>query len=182
MPNEIEVKILEINKSSLKRMLEQIGAEKLFEGEMTAIFYDDAAQSLLQKKQLLRLRKEGTQHVLTFKKPVSQSDGVKIMEEIEVKVSDGELLNQILLHLGYRAAKTTQKFREEYEWNGCKVVIDTYMGDMAIIPPFIEVEAESIEKVHACVQVLGFEVKDCRAWNTYELYTHYRKKLGGEGE
>ena len=37
---EIEVKILEIDVASIKKKLDSLGAKKVFEGELTASYYD----------------------------------------------------------------------------------------------------------------------------------------------
>lgn len=172
---EIEVKILEINKPSLLTKLSDLGAEKHFEGELYAIFWDTKDSHFREKKQALRLRKEGTEVVLTFKSPISL-EAAKIMEELEVKVSDFETMCKILMALGYQNIKSTRKIREEYVLQDTKIVFDQYLDDLEYIPLFIEIESPNLESLYKVVYLLGYTEADCKNWNTYEIANYYKHK------
>ena len=64
---EIEVKVLEIDSVALKQKLTAIGAKQTFAGELRAMFYDFPEETITQKNDVLRLRKEGNQIMLTYK-------------------------------------------------------------------------------------------------------------------
>lgn len=172
---EIEVKILDINRVQILEKLSKIGAKQHFKAEFLAVFYDDEQQSIRQKKAALRLRKEGNKTFLTFKLPIS-TDQAKIMDEREVEVEDAEKMRAILQGLGYIEIKTTRKIREEFEWKKVKIVLDEYLDDMAFIPLFLEIEAESLEEIYETVDVLGYQKEDCNTFNTYELANFYADK------
>lgn len=173
---EIEVKILEIDQGALEKKLLALGAEKHFEGELHAIFYDFEDASIKERGSVLRLRKEGSETKLTFKSPVSR-DEAKIMNEYESGVEDMEAVQKILSHLSLKKAKETRKWRIEYLFGDCKVVIDDYQDDLAYIPVFMEVEAPDLATMKAVVRRLGYKIEDCKSWSTYELVEHYGELL-----
>ncbi len=170
---EIEVKIIEVNKPALLAKLAELGAEKHFEGELYAIFWDTKDSYFREKKQALRLRKEGEEVVLTFKSPISL-EAAKIMEELEVKVSNFEVMRNILMALGYQNVKSTRKIREEYILQGTKIVFDQYLDELGYIPLFIEIEAADLESLYKVVYLLGYTEDDCKNWNTYDIADYYK--------
>ena len=170
---EIEVKILDIDRTAVEATLLAAGASLIFDGEMVADFWDDAAGSLTASKSLLRLRSEGDHSVLTFKQPLPTQDGTKVMRETETIVSDAAAMREILRSISFSPKKTTQKRRTTYSLAGVLVLIDVYGGDMSYIPPFVEIEADSAEKVYSTAAALGFSREACLNWNTYDLMQHY---------
>ncbi|MEO0468246.1 MAG: class IV adenylate cyclase [Bacteroidota bacterium] len=169
---EIEVKILEIDVATIEKRLAEIGATKEFEHEFKAIFYDFPDGRIVQNKELIRLRKEGPQSVLTHKKALPSST-VKIMEETEIEVADFEVMDQILCKMGLLRTKETHKIRAQFQFRKVHIVIDNYQGDLANIPPFLEIEASNQTELEEMVEILGFRQEHCRNWNTYDLVKHY---------
>jgi adenylate cyclase class 2 len=169
---EIEVKILEIDRVRMEAKLKEIGATLDFDEELAAVFYDFPDNRLKAAGELLRLRKEGKAIRLTHKSPISHAV-VKQMEEWETGVQDWEAMQQILSKLGFLARKQTKKRRTQYEWQGTHVVLDDYQGELAPIPLFLEIEANNEAALFATVEALGFRREDCNSWNTYDLMKHY---------
>ena len=170
---EIEVKILEIDREKIETRLTELGAEKSFDDELHAIFFDFADKSITRGGGLLRLRKEGKETVLTHKKMIAKTTA-KIMEETETRVEDIQQMATILNHLGLEQTRETRKFRTQYEWGGAHIVIDVYQDALAAIPPFIEIEAPGQEIINKVVETLGFSPEDCKNWHTYDLIAHYQ--------
>lgn len=95
---------------------------------------DNAAESLRQRRCVLRVRVESGKSLLTFKGPVQPSP-VKAREEIETVVGDGETMLRCLEALGYNVWFRYQKYREEFALNDVVIAIDeTPMG------VFVEIE------------------------------------------
>jgi adenylate cyclase class 2 len=95
---------------------------------------DDAGESLRQRRCVLRVRVESGKSLLTFKGPVQPSP-VKVREEIETIVGDGETMLRCLEALGYNVWFRYQKYREEFALNDVVIAIDeTPMG------VFVEIE------------------------------------------
>ena len=84
---------------------------------------DDRQETLRQRRCVLRVRIESGRSLLTFKGPV-QSSVMKLREEIETVVGDGETLLKVFEHLGYRVWFRYQKYREEYALHDVVIAID----------------------------------------------------------
>ncbi|MGK0186079.1 MAG: putative adenylyl cyclase CyaB [Verrucomicrobiales bacterium] len=175
---EIEVKILEVDLRTLRSRLEELHAEPEFSGEMHAVFYDDESGAIREAGNALRLRREGEQSVLAFKKRL-RKDTVKVMDEKEVIVSCFDTMRQILAGLGYVEIAETRKWREEYllPESGAKVVIDDYHDRLECVPPFVEIEAASEAVVHETAALLGFSKVECLSWDTRDLAAHYQVEM-----
>ena len=170
---EIEVKILDIDVSAVLKRLGELQAQTEFEKrEFWAMFFDDPQGSIIARGDLMRIRKEGPEVVMTYKKKIA-NDTVKVMEELETSVADMPTMCNILKHLGLHVTQETRKLRSQYALEQGHVVIDEYQDYMSIIPPFLEIETDSREKLHEIVARLGFRPEDCKNWNTYDLMTHY---------
>jgi adenylate cyclase class IV len=63
---EIEAKILEVDPSRVRSTLAMLEAKKVFDDEMETFFFDLKTNSIANAKNVLRLRREGHQVVLTF--------------------------------------------------------------------------------------------------------------------
>ncbi|MCI4667581.1 MAG: class IV adenylate cyclase [Bacteroidia bacterium] len=171
---EIEVKILEIDRDQVEKRLLELGGVVSFDGEMTAWFFDTPDRQIKDRGDVLRLRKEGENSVLTYKKHISMGEA-KVMEETETLVDDPEKMSEILMAAGFEVIKHTRKFRKEYALHEAHVVIDNYQDELGPIPEFIEVEAENMEVLKRVVEGLGFGMDQCLNWSTRELVKHYLK-------
>lgn len=169
---EIEVKILEVNRQEVENRLIQLGARLSFDDEMSAWFFDKPGGEIYKRGDVLRLRKEGPQSVLTYKKHVSMGEA-KIMEETETVVADPEKMSLILQASGFEVIKHTRKYRTEYAMPDAHIVFDDYQDELGAIPEFIEVEAKDMDTLRKVVEMLGFSMDQCLNWSTKELVAHY---------
>jgi len=115
----------------------KLGAQRLGRAFETNIRFEDANNSLIKQKSLLRLRKD-TKTRLTFKsEPRSEDHEFKILKELEVEVSDFHIMKQILESIGFHKEQTYEKWRETFILNRTILCIDTLpYGD------FLEIEGE----------------------------------------
>ena len=74
---------------------------------------DTDDEQLRRRRCVLRIRTEGGKSRITFKGPVQQSS-MKVREEVETLVGDGEVLLRVLGELGLHIWFRYQKFREEF--------------------------------------------------------------------
>jgi adenylate cyclase class 2 len=110
--------------------------------------FDTDDQRLMQRRSTLRVRRENGITTLTFKGPV-QPGRMKMREEHETAVADGDALLRTLEGVGLRPWFRYQKFREEYAAPGVTIAIDeTPVGT------FVEVEG-SEEGILAAASGLG---------------------------
>lgn len=95
---------------------------------------DREDEQLRHRRSLLRVRTEAGKSRLTFKGPVQPSQ-MKLREELETVIGDGEVLLKILEQLGYHIWFRYQKYREEFARADVIIAIDeTPVGT------FIEIE------------------------------------------
>lgn len=110
--NEIEAKLLEVDKERVSEKIEDLGAKKAFEGKMRSEFYD-FPDGRIEENGLLRLRTKGSESFITRKIDVSQ-DEVKEKEEIEFDVSSPEEAKQFLRSIGLEKIYSNEKKRTKW--------------------------------------------------------------------
>jgi len=172
---EIEVKILNVDKRRIEETLISLGAEKVFDGHIETIFFDYKNRALAKAKNVMRLRKEDDRAVLTFKKFLGD-EAAKVVEEYEVVVSDMDNLKKILESLGLSVTDNMQKHRVSYRLGRSHFDLDKYEREYGHIPEFLEIEAENIDVIHKYAKLLGFTLEDCLPWSTEDLVNSYSKK------
>lgn len=84
---------------------------------------DNAAEELRKRRCVLRVRTEGGKSRLTFKGPV-QPGPMKLREELETVVGDGEMLLHVFRELGFDVWFRYEKYREEFTHEDVIVAID----------------------------------------------------------
>lgn len=176
--NEVEVKILDINREDIESRLLSLGARKTFDGEMCAVYFDRSDDSLKKSGDLLRVRKEGNECVLTFKKFVC-NEPAKIRKEFEVTVSDLESIRRVFEQLGFKEWLVVKKHRTSYELQGVNFELDKYLDAYDYIPEFLEVEARDMVTVFRYVKELGFRKEECLPWTFLDVAAHYSQNNQG---
>lgn len=178
MAPEIEAKILDIDVDAVIVRLRALGATVKFDGELDAIYYDHHDLGVRERKETLRVRKEGDKTVLAFKRKADKSSGMKEAEELEVEVADAQTLHAILGALGCIQYHRLRKHRIEFTLGDAHVAIDTYKGEVSFVPPFAEIEAPTKDEVLRVAALLGFPPESCLPWGGKDVEKHYRKEPG----
>ena len=176
---EIEAKILEINRPKIEKILTDLGAQKIFDGDIQTFFFDFKDNTIINAKDVLRLRKEQNQVKLTYKK-VNITQTAKVAEEYSVEISNFNTMKKILENLGLSIIEKMEKHRVSYKFEQARFDIDCYSGDYGYIPEFLEIEAENNDSIHKYAELLGFKAADCLPWSTQELIKHYSPKKSQE--
>lgn len=146
--NEIEIKFRVEDVRALARRLRAAGFRLVTPRthEMNTL-YDLPGEVLRVRKELLRLRKYGSEWTLTHKagKKVGRHSS---RVELETSVGDGKQMGLILLALGYSPSFCYEKFRAEWTDGKGQVVVDeTPIGNFCEIegaPPWIDVTAKKL--------------------------------------
>lgn len=135
---EIEIKFRIENLRELGRRLRQSGFRLVTKRthEMNTL-YDLPGQPLRQRGELLRLRKYGSEWVLTHKAK-GREGRHKIRVETETEVKNGPKMDTILRALGFAPTFQYEKFRAEWSDGKGHVVVDE-----APIGNFGEIEGPS---------------------------------------
>jgi predicted adenylyl cyclase CyaB len=177
--NEVEIKILEIDRGKAENMLIAAGAEKIFDGRIHAVYFDFGDSSIHKSGGTLRLRREGGRTVLTFKKDV-RDRSAKIREEEEVEVSDFGTMNFILEAIGLSAWLEMSKHRTTWQLGGTHFEFDKYHNSYEYIPEFLEIESTDVETAYRHAEMLGFSRQDCKPWDALEVAAYYSGRRSGQ--
>ena len=135
---EIEIKFRIDNVRDLNRRLRKSGFRLITPRthEINTL-YDLPDKSLRRRGELLRLRKYGSEWILTHKAK-GKAGRHKTRVETETKVADGAKMEAILRALGFAPTFRYEKFRAEWSDGKGHVVVDqTPIGD------FGEIEGQS---------------------------------------
>ncbi|RFS86346.1 CYTH domain-containing protein [Actinomadura spongiicola] len=115
----------------------------------------------------IRLRDTGAEVTLTVKEIID--DSVSGTRETEVAVSDFERTNAILGLLGYRPKSYQENRRESFVLDRARLEIDHW----PLIPPYLEIEADTEGDVLRVAALLGFNANDLTGENTIKIYRRY---------
>ena len=135
---------------------------------------DTEDEELRRRRCVLRIRTENGKSRLTFKGPVQPSI-MKVREEVETLVGDGEVLRRVLEELGLHVWFRYEKFREEFSHEDVVVAIDeTPVG------VFVEIEG-SEAGITQMAQALGRTVDDFVLESYRGLFLAHRAQFGLDG-
>lgn len=109
---------------------------------------DTSDERLRKRRSVLRIRIEQGRSLLTYKGPV-QPSSMKVREELETVVADGDTLLQLFQALGFDVWFRYQKYREEFGGDDVIVALDE-----TPIGVFVEVEGGEAG-IHAMARALG---------------------------
>jgi adenylate cyclase class 2 len=119
---------------------------------------------------VLRLRRYGRRHILTFKGPAVYDGPVKERSENEVEIESTETMLEILDQLGLQVVARYEKDREMWEVDEVSVVLDhTPMGD------FVEVEGPR-ERLEAVARSLGLDPSAAVKGSYLNLWREHRSR------
>ncbi len=164
METEYEVKILDIDVKEFQQKLKELGAKKVGENLQRRYVYRINPE---KSDKWIRLRQRGSRTTLAIKEIKSESiDGVR---ELNVVVDDFEKTNKLLNELNFQARAYQENKRISYILGDVKIEIDHWPK----IPPFAEVEADSIKRVMKTVKQLGFDEKDISTKSVRNVYRYY---------
>ncbi len=132
---------------------------------------DTDDESLRRRRCVLRIRTEGGKSLLTFKGPV-QPGTMKIRDEYETPVGDGEVLRRVLEELGLHVWFRYEKYREEYSAQNVTIALDeTPVGT------YVEIEGGEKE-IEIMTRALGRTSADFILDSYRGLFIQHREKHG----
>jgi adenylate cyclase class 2 len=135
---------------------------------------DTDDESLRRRRCVLRVRVENGKSRITFKGPV-QPSLMKLRDELETVVGDGEVVLRILEELGLHVWFRYEKYREEFSHEDVTVAVDE-------TPVGVFVEIEGTENgIMAMADALGRSPADFVLDSYRGLFLRYRDELGLNG-
>ena len=135
---------------------------------------DTEDESLRRRRCVLRIRTESGKSLLTFKGPVLPGS-MKIRDEYETVIGDGEVVQRVLEELGLHVWFRYEKYREEYAAEDVTIAIDE-----TPIGTFVEIEGGE-EGIRAMTIALGRAPSDFVLDSYRGLFIKLREKYGLTG-
>lgn len=182
---ELETRVVDIDVDKIRKILNDIGAEKVKEEYQINNIYDFEDNRLLNAKGYARIRitddRLNNKEVvyMTTKKMLSQGT-FKEMEENETIVEDKEAAVKIFTSLGLSLKESIKKYRESYKIKDSLVEID--INDKSFCPfPYLEIETYSEDRLKEILNLLGYTIEDTTSKTIYELLEE-RGLSKGEGK
>jgi len=164
---EIEAKILEIDPEELREKLEKIGASKVFEEQVKSEFYD-FEDGRIEENGQIRLRTIRDNSFVTRKIDVDD-ERAKVKEEVEFDVENPGEVRKFLKSIGLEKIESGEKKRAKWHKNSVEYVIDWYPE----IPPLLEIEAPSHQKLEKAFEQLGYSFEETVNWGSTKVHKHY---------
>lgn len=176
MAQEVEIKFQADDLRALNRKLRSAGFHlKTRRTHEMNTLYDLPGNVLRNRKELLRIRKYGSEWKLTHKSG-SKRERHSSREELETKVEDGNAMHGILTALGYSPSFRYEKFRAEWSDGKCDVVVDeTPIGN------FCEIEGKS-RWIDATAKKLGVRHEDYITKNYATLFAEWKQQTKSKAE
>jgi adenylate cyclase class 2 len=145
--------------------IEKLGYRVRTPRELEADQLYDRSTELRTQDKILRLRRRGLRATVTYKGPAQRAPH-KSREEIEVDVTDGAAMEQILAGLGYQPTFRYEKYRTTYahpDQPGLITLDETPIGD------FLELEGPAVWIDTTALQ-LGYSQADYLTASYASLY------------
>jgi adenylate cyclase class 2 len=138
------------------------------------VLLDTEDETLRRRGCVLRIRSESGKSLLTLKGPV-QPGAMKIRDEHETVVADGEVLLTVLRELGLHVWFRYEKYREEFGAEDVTVALDeTPVGT------FVEIEGGE-QGILDMARALGRSPADFILESYRSLYVAHRTRTGRAG-
>ena len=172
---EREVKLSFDSAESAREAVLAAGATPLLGRRLQEDALLDTPEGLLRdRRSALRIRMENGKSRVTFKGPVQPST-MKLREEVETVVGDGEVLLRIFGELGLQVWFRYEKYREEFSYDDVIVAIDE-------TPVGVYVEIEGSERgIETAAAALGRTTADYIVDSYRGLFLQERERLGTTG-
>lgn len=151
---EFEAKFYPVDKDKYREDLLKLGAKLIIpERKMVRFIADSRANNNISNNNYLRVRDEGNLVRLSYKTTADTNGQLSDQKEVDVDVSDFDKTVRILEQIGIRFNRKQETLREEWEYKGAQITIDTWPG----LETYSEIEADSEEKVRGIAEEFGFD-------------------------
>jgi adenylate cyclase, class 2 len=172
---EREIKLRFSSASEAREAVVAAGALPLYGRRLQEdALLDTEDEQLRRQRCVLRVRMENGKSRITYKGPVQPST-MKVREELETVVGDGEMLVRVFGEIGLHVWFRYEKYREEFSHEDVIVAIDE-------TPVGVFVEIEGTEQGIADMTVAIGRTSDDYIVDSYRsLFLQHREKYGLNG-
>jgi adenylate cyclase class 2 len=167
MNSEHELRVLEVSPSDIEEKIINAGGKKLQGRTLQRRYTYDVIPT--ERNKWVRLRTNGKKSTLAIKHVTGH--GVSDTKEVEVEVSDFETSAALMEEMGIKAKSYQENYRTLYELNGAEIMLDEW----PLIPPYVEIEANSAEIVENTINMLGFETESATGLDVSSVYEQIYK-------
>ncbi len=164
MPAEYEAKVLNIDPAATERLILAKGGIRLGQALLRRYVYDIQPGD---ESRWIRLRGTGGRATLAVKE--ISHDGIDGTYEVEVGVDDFAATNELLGRLGFTPKSYQENRRTSFTLADARLEIDEW----PMIPPYLEVEANTPDQVAATAALLGYAAEHLTSENTMKVYRRY---------
>ncbi len=171
MNTEYEAKFYPIDKTAFRALLKSKDAVLVRDEVKTTIVIFSRRINPQITGNYIRVRDEGDVIRLSVKVHATEGGDISDQKETDTIVQDFDSTVSILKCAGLKQSGYQEKMRETWELDGAEVVIDTWPG----LEPYIEIEADSAEKVEQIAKLLGCNWNEKIITSVVEIY---KKKYG----
>jgi adenylate cyclase class 2 len=165
MPTEFEAKILDIDPVKVARVIIAQGGRQAASTVLLRRYVYDVTPG--DESRWIRLRDTGSGSTLTVKE--IRHDGIDGTDETEVGVDQFETANELLGKLGFTPRSYQENRRTSFLLDGARLEIDEW----PLIPPYLEIEADSRDEVLRAAALLGYGEPDLTGENTVSVYARH---------
>ena len=161
---EYETKVLDIDKEKIISMLRELWAQ-----ESEEVFYKRWVYVIKDEwddVEFIRIRDDGKHTTMTWK--WRNGYDVWATQEIELVVDDSEKINLILSKLVFKEMFYRENYRKKFNLWDTEFCIDT----RPMIPPYLEIESFSVEKINEWLDLLWLQGKD--VWDLWSRWIYSR--------
>jgi len=156
MAQEIETKVLNIDKKRVVQKIISLGARKKKESRLTVHWYWLNGIAEGEDPWFLRIRSDSVgRHEVTWKAVSTILGTARKHKEINFDIHDHDKLADLFIEIGLEKYAHQEKERVSFEFMDWSFDIDQYPG----MPAFIEIEGNNEEHVNQAIKLLGLEDK-----------------------
>ena len=152
MAQEIETKVLDIDKDAVIARLGELDAKKTKETRLIVDWYRPKGIKEGEDPWFLRIRTDSSgKHEVTWKAISDILGTARKHKEINFIIPEPEKLADLFVELGLEEYAHQEKERASFALKGWRFDIDEYPH----MPPFLEIEGTSEEHVREAIELLG---------------------------
>ena len=167
---EVELRFVHVDVRALETQLRELGATFLSSVALREVRFAGLSG---QPGEYIRARDDGERVRLQYKRHDPGGHGAI---ERELALESGVSLDAAIEFLtGMGLERTLRVERKRAQWALGSAIVS--IDQLPRIPPHVEVEAESLEAVHAACAHLGLDPKDHAGEGFVDIYRHYAVTL-----
>lgn len=175
---EVELKSAVDDVAQRRALVERAGGQIVFAGRLEDRRWDTYDRALAAKDHVLRVRVYRTasevRAELDWKGPTRRDGRYKLREELGTNVADPDVLNAVLIHLGYEVTIAIDREIVQYDLDGTMIRFEQYprMDDL------VEVEGTP-ERIEQAIAVLGLPRDGFTTDRLPDFVKRYEERTGG---